>query len=56
MESDGFSRATQRLGVSKSIVSRRIARIEAEFGTQFLKPNDAQRQPDRGRDGIQGAR
>jgi DNA-binding transcriptional LysR family regulator len=29
----GFARAARRLGVAKSIVSRRIARIEAELGT-----------------------
>ncbi len=32
----GFSRAAGRLGVSKSIVSRRIARLEAELGTLLL--------------------
>src|SRR5258707_15243839 len=32
----GFARAARRLGVAKSIISRRIARIEAELGTTLL--------------------
>jgi DNA-binding transcriptional LysR family regulator len=36
VESGGFNRAARRLGVSKSIVSRRIARMEAELGTRLL--------------------
>lgn len=36
VESGGFGRAATRLGVSKSIVSRRIARMEAELGTRLL--------------------
>src|SRR4030095_7994674 len=36
VESGSFSRAGVRLGVSKSIVSRRIARLEAELGTRLL--------------------
>jgi len=36
VESGGFSRAAARLGVSKSIVSRRIARLEAELGARLL--------------------
>jgi DNA-binding transcriptional LysR family regulator len=35
-ESGGFGRAAKRLGVSKSIVSRRIARLEADLGTRLL--------------------
>ena len=36
VESGGFNRAARRLGVSKTIVSRRIARLEAELGTRLL--------------------
>jgi DNA-binding transcriptional LysR family regulator len=36
VESGGFNRAARRLGVSKSIVSRRIARLEADLGTRLL--------------------
>src|SRR5262249_32792336 len=36
VESGGFSRAARRLGISKSLVSRRIARIEADLGTRLL--------------------
>lgn len=36
VESGGFNRAARRLGVSKSIVSRRIARMEADLGTRLL--------------------
>jgi DNA-binding transcriptional LysR family regulator len=32
----GFSRAATRLGISKSMVTRRIARLEAEFGVRLL--------------------
>ena len=31
VESGGFNRAAKRLGISKSIVSRRIARLEADL-------------------------
>jgi DNA-binding transcriptional LysR family regulator len=34
VESGGLNRAAARLGVSKSILSRRITRLEAELGTQ----------------------
>lgn len=36
VETGGFSRAAERLGVSKSIVSRRVARLEAELGVRLL--------------------
>ena len=34
--SGGFIKAARRLGVAKSVVSRRISRIEAELGTQLI--------------------
>src|SRR5258707_4552625 len=34
--SERYARAARRLGVAKSIISRRIARIEAELGTTLL--------------------
>jgi DNA-binding transcriptional LysR family regulator len=36
VETGGFSRAAERLGVSKSIISRRIARLEADLGVRLL--------------------
>ncbi len=36
LESGGFNRAAAKLGLSKSIVSRRIARIERELGAKLL--------------------
>ena len=36
LESGGFNRAAAKLGLSKSIVSRRIARIERELGARLL--------------------
>ncbi len=36
VECEGFNRAAQRLGISKSMVSRRIASLEASLGTRLL--------------------
>jgi DNA-binding transcriptional LysR family regulator len=36
IESGGLNRAAARLGVSKSMVSRRLARLEADLGTRLL--------------------
>lgn len=36
VENGGFNRTAERLGVSKSIVSRRIARLEEEIGARLL--------------------
>jgi len=36
VESGGFNRAAKRLGISKSIVSRRIAQMEADLGARLL--------------------
>ena len=36
VEAQSFGRAGQRLGLSKSMVSRRVARLEAELGAQLL--------------------
>ncbi|PVE21740.1 LysR family transcriptional regulator [Microvirga sp. KLBC 81] len=36
VENGGFNRAAARLGISKSIISRRIARLEADLGTRLL--------------------
>jgi len=36
VENGGFNRAAARLGISKSIVSRRVARLEADLGTRLL--------------------
>lgn len=35
-EAQSFGRAGQRLGLSKSMISRRVARLEAELGAQLL--------------------
>src|SRR6266436_5840463 len=57
VEAGGINKAAQRLGVAKSVVSRRIARIEADLGTQLINrtprgvgPTDAAREfAERGR-------
>ncbi|MBL8646045.1 MAG: LysR family transcriptional regulator [Sphingosinicella sp.] len=36
VETGSFSRAAERLGISKSIVSRRVARLEAALGARLL--------------------
>lgn len=36
VETGGFSRAAERLGLSKSIISRRVARLEGELGVRLL--------------------
>lgn len=36
LESGGFSRAAQRLGISKSMISRRVARMEADLGVRLV--------------------
>ena len=36
VESGGFNQAAKRLGISKSVVSRRIARLEADLGARLL--------------------
>lgn len=57
IEAGGINKAAQRLGVAKSVVSRRISRIEADLGTQLIHrtprgigPTDAAREfAERGR-------
>ncbi len=36
VETGGFSRAAERLGLSKSIISRRVARLEADLGVRLI--------------------
>jgi DNA-binding transcriptional LysR family regulator len=52
VQSGGFNRAAKHLGISKSIVSRRMARLEAELGSRPPEPDDAWHQPDGGRAGA----
>jgi DNA-binding transcriptional LysR family regulator len=36
VESESYTKAARRLGISKSMVSRRVARLEAKLGTRLL--------------------
>jgi DNA-binding transcriptional LysR family regulator len=36
VESESYTKAARRLGISKSMVSRRVARLEGKFGTRLL--------------------
>src|SRR5437588_10621838 len=36
VESESYTKAARRLGISKSMVSRRVARLEARLGTRLL--------------------
>ena len=36
IDTGGFARAAKHFGIAKSIVSRRIARLEAHLGTRLL--------------------
>src|SRR3982751_382825 len=36
VESGAFSRAAERMGISKSILSRRVARLEEQLGARLL--------------------
>ena len=36
INSGGYARAARRLDIAKSIISRRIARLEADLGTRLL--------------------
>jgi DNA-binding transcriptional LysR family regulator len=57
VDSGGINTAAQRLGIAKSVVSRRITRIESDLGTQLIhrtprgaRPTDAAREfAERGR-------
>ncbi len=44
----GVSAASRRLNLAKSIVSRRLLRLEAELETQLLARTTRARGPDRG--------
>lgn len=37
VESGGFSRAADRLGIAKSVISRRVSALEQELGVQLLR-------------------
>ena len=45
VETGAFSRAAERMGMSKSIVSRRVARLEEELGARLLTRSAAGAQP-----------
>jgi DNA-binding transcriptional LysR family regulator len=37
VEAGSFSKAAERLNIAKSVVSRRVSKLEAEFGVQLLQ-------------------
>jgi Bacterial regulatory helix-turn-helix protein, lysR family len=37
VETRGFTKAAERLGIAKAVVSQEIARLEAELGSSLLK-------------------
>ena len=45
VETGAFSRAAERMGMSKSIVSRRVARLEEQLGARLLTRSAAGAQP-----------
>jgi DNA-binding transcriptional LysR family regulator len=45
VETGAFSRASERMGMSKSIVSRRVARLEEQLGARLLTRSAAGAQP-----------
>ena len=45
VETGAFSRAAERMGMSKSIVSRRVARLEAQLGARLLTRSAQGAQP-----------
>ncbi|HYJ30152.1 MAG TPA: LysR family transcriptional regulator, partial [Allosphingosinicella sp.] len=44
-ETGAFSRAAERMGMSKSIVSRRVARLERQLGARLLTRTSSGAQP-----------